>query len=106
MNEITAAAVAALTVYQAALVALGHVVARAADGSYEVEAGPGLADEFGGVPEADHLKAEAAVAAAHAAGERSGRRLGVVFLPGSDRIVGEPVDLDAVVARGGWPVYS
>jgi hypothetical protein len=92
----------AITVFQLALVALGHTFTRAVDGSYDVEANPARANEFGGISEADYAVAEDAVRRAYDAGERSARKLGVVFHPDCDQLLGNN---DASPRPGQYGVY-
>jgi hypothetical protein len=76
-----------LTIFQLALLALGHTFTRAVDGSYDLEANPERAGEFGEVTEADYQIANDAVRRAYAAGEHSASVLGVVFHPDCDQIL-------------------
>ena len=92
-----------LTVYQKALADLGHVFTQTVDGSWDVEANPERAGEYGEITEADHRLAEEAVRKAYAAGERSARVLGVVFHPDTDRILPQSTELPPV--PGQWSVY-
>lgn len=70
-----------MTTFQTALVALGHTFTETVDGSFDLEANPERAGEFGEVTEVDYRIAEDAVRDAYAAGERDARVLGVFFHP-------------------------
>lgn len=73
-----------LTVFVAALVALGHRARRRSDGILELEAAPERAGRWGEITEADYAVADDAVRRAYAAGERDPRVLGVMFHPDTD----------------------
>jgi hypothetical protein len=92
------------TTFQTALEALGHTFTQCSDGSWDVEANPARAGEFGEITEADYAVAEAAVVAAYDAGERSASALGVTFHPHCD-VVLSSASADDGVGRGSWPVY-
>ena len=76
-----------MTEFQTALAALGHTLTRTVDGSFDLEANPDRAGEFGEITEADFRIAEDAVRRAYEAGERSARKLGVVFHPDCDQVL-------------------
>lgn len=75
------------TIFRKALEELGHRFTRTVDGSFDLEANPDRAGEFGEVTEADYRIAEDAVRRAYDAGERDARVLGVIFHPDCDAIL-------------------
>jgi len=88
------------TIYQLALLSLGHTLERCSDGSWEITANPERAGKFGEVPEADWKSAEEAVREAYRKGERRASVLGVSHLPLAAELPGlehPPVDRAAVM---------
>jgi hypothetical protein len=96
----TEATMNTLTVYQQALADLGHTFTQTIDGSWDVEANPARAGQYGEITEEDHEIAQAAAQAAYDAGERRRSVIGVTFI-GQAALC----DCKPVPQVGSWPQY-